>query len=225
MSTAVYDEFWEEFILGDHISREPRGEGVALVLLVWLEDREVIERTAQLQRTLTNTLSLDPIPRDALHITVRFFGELAEPPEADDQPEVDPQIHPDRVPGLVQHLRAVLKGWGAFPVVLRRINSFFICPFIEVHDEGEVNRIRDALEPGLRGMGFRSFDYGQKGFVPHLTLGYYNEDGDGAAAREALARLRHTEVGAVQVDRLTLIKAPWSEGMYRLETVEALELG
>jgi 2'-5' RNA ligase len=173
---------------------------------------------AELQRIVARAVPVDPIPLDALHITVRYFGELS------DQPQEESEFHPDRLPSLLAQLRAVLRDWPAFPVALRRINSFFICPFFEVHDNGVVNGMRSALEPGLRELGFGSADYGPRGYLPHLTLGYYNEDGDGVAAREVLAQLRERELGQLEVTKLSLITAPWRDGMYHLELMEEFVL-
>jgi 2'-5' RNA ligase len=210
----VYNEFWDDFAEGDHIARAWRGEGVSLVLLFWLRDPGMIERVAELQRVVARAVPIDPISLDALHITVRYFGELS------DQPQKESEFHPDRLPGLLAQLRAGLRDWPAFSVALRRVNSFFICPFFEVHDNGVVNGIRAALEPGLRELGFGSADYGPRGYLPHLTLGYYNEDGDGAAARDVLAHLRQQELGQLKVTKLSLVTAPWRDGMYNLELME-----
>jgi 2'-5' RNA ligase len=218
MSIARYDACWDEFIGGDHISRPSFGEGVALTLLYWLRDESIIQRLARLQRAVASAVPLKMIPLDALHITVRYIGELT------DRPDKDSELKPDRVPELVAHLKATLHDFPSFPVALRRINSFRVCPFAEVHDGGMVLRIRDAVEPGLREMGFPRHEYGPRGFLPHLSLGYFDEEGDGAAARQVVAGIRDTDLGAAQVNALSLVKVPWSAGMYHLEAVEELPL-
>jgi 2'-5' RNA ligase len=218
MSTSRYDACWDEFIAGGHISRPSFGEGVALVLLYWLRDKAIIHRLAQLQRTVASAVSLTLIPLDALHITVRYIGELTA------LPQKDSELKPDRVPELVAHLKATLHDFPSFPVALRRINSFHVCPFAEVHDGGMTLRIRNAVQPGLREMGFPRHEYGPRGFLPHLSLGYYDEEGDGAAARQVVAGIRDTDLGVVQVNALSLVKAPWSAGMYHLQAVEELQL-
>ena len=43
-------------------------------------------------------------------------------------------------------------------------------------------------------------------------------------ARHVVAGVRDTDLGAVQVNALSLVKAPWSAGMYHLEAVEELPL-
>jgi 2'-5' RNA ligase len=218
MPTAFYDANWDEFFAGDHISRPQFGEGVALVLLYWLRDEAIIHRLARLQRTVASAVPLNIIPLDALHITVRYIGELTK------RPQKDSELKSDRIPELVAHVKAKLHDFPSFPVALRRINSFHVCPFAEAHDGGVILRIRDALEPGLREMGFPHYESGPRGFLPHLSLGYYDEEGDGAAARRVVAGIRETDLGVVKVNALSLVKAPWSAGMYHLEVVEELPL-
>ena len=61
--------------------------------------------------------------------------------------------------------------------------------------------------------------------VSHVTLGYYySEDGSGRSARQVLRELREREVGAIEVGNLTLVKAPWSGGLYHLEPVSDVQL-
>ena len=218
MPTSRYDACWDEFIIGDHISPPSFGEGVALTLLFWLRDQAIIQRLAGLQRRVASAVPLKVIPREALHITVRYIGELT------NHPQRDSELRPDRIPELLAFLRTTLLDLPSFSVSLRRINSFRVCPFAEVHDGGAILRIRDAVEPGLREMGFPHYESGSRGFLPHLSLGYYGEVSDGAAARQLVEGIRETDLGQVQVNALSLVKAPWTAGMYHLEAVEELPL-
>ena len=96
--TTVYDESWQDFARGEHILRAGRGEGIGLVLLVWLQERQIAERMAELQRAVADVVPMDPIPRDALHITVRYLGEVT------DHPEKATELHPDRLPETITSL-------------------------------------------------------------------------------------------------------------------------
>lgn len=215
--TTVYDAVWAEFVQGDHISAMPRRKGFSLALIVWVQHPAIVDRIAEIQREFHGRIPFASTPLDALHITVRNLGPLIEPaPESLAGPPLAPlEAAPDQLlqrthRPLVEHLRLVLSGIPPFSIRLARINSFFVCPFIETHDGETIQRIRDALAPGLDELGLADYDYGTLGFVPHLTLGLYTESNDGAAARQMATKLREREIGALWVDRLTLARADLS---------------
>jgi 2'-5' RNA ligase len=136
------------------------------------------------------------------------------------------QREPDRsqVSVLGQRLGEALSDTTCFQVTLKQVNSFFTCPFAEAHDNGAIRRMGERIEAGLNTLRVWKQDYGGMGYIPHMTLGYYREDGDGAEVRKVLNRLRGSEVGLLAVDRVNLVEAEWWGGRYRLKSVIEYEL-
>lgn len=215
----VYDAIYQEFMQGDHISRMPMWEGIGLGLIVPVHNVDILARLAAIQRQIEAALGIPTVPLDTAHVTVRSCGRLTDN-------RVPPfEISPAELPVLIARLADLLHGVPCFDIALRRVNSFFVCPIVEAHDGGAIGRIRARLAPGLAELGLRDLDYGRYGFVPHLTLAYYPQSGDGAAARQVVAELRSEVLGMLHVDALWLVKAQMSEQLCCLETVHQFNLG
>jgi 2'-5' RNA ligase len=212
-----YDRVWTNFTQLHRISRAPRGEGTGLVLLVWIQDQRVRDKITKLQNTIADRHPIDLIPLDALHITVRDMGTITHQTQETDH------IHSDKLPRIQEHLGKIIPNLASFTAHLRRINSFSICPFIEVHDNGAVDSIRDAIQPGLTDIDIPINR--PTGYLPHLSLGYYTKPGDRTRIQEVLSGIREQRIGTIEVNRLSLIKAPWSEGMFHLELIQEFRLG
>jgi len=212
-----YDRVWTDFTQLPSISRAPRGKGTGLVLLIWIQDQKIYDKITQLQTTIAERHPIDLIPLNALHITIRDMGTITHQTQKTDH------IHPDKLSQVQEHLGKILPKLASFKADLERVNSFSICPFIEVHDNGVVNSIRDAIQPGLTDLGIpidRS-----TGYLPHLSLGYYTKPEDRTMIQEVLSGIREQRIGRIEVSKLSLIKAPWSEGMFHLELIQEFSLG
>jgi 2'-5' RNA ligase len=216
MTKNPYDRVWTNFTQLPRISRAPRGKGTGLVLLIWIQDHRIRDKITQLQTIIADRHPIDLIPLNALHITVRDMGTIT-------HHQQDNQIHPDKLPQIQKQLGKILPNLASFKADLERVNSFSICPFIEVHDNGAVNSIRDAIQPGLTDLGI-PIDR-PTGYLPHLSLGYYTKPEDRTRIQEALSGIREQRIGRIEVTKLSLIKAPWSKGMYRLELIQEFSLG
>jgi 2'-5' RNA ligase len=218
MIRSVYDDIWDQFVHGDHVSQMPHREGIGLGLGIRVQTTEVVEQVRAIQRQLEQCHTFAPSPLDTLHITVRNLGALV------DHPKRAQEVSPRQLPALTESIGRVLADRDRFPILLNRVNSFFVCPIVEVHDAGHILSIREQLEPELVSLGLADYNYGPRGFIPHLTLGYYTESNDGAAARQVVNALRDTTVGTIQVTELILVRARLTSGLCCLEQIHAFKL-
>ena len=220
MTRSIYDEIWEQFAHGDHISQMPHREGIGLGvgLIVRVQNPEIVERISVIQRQLERCSAFAPSPLDTLHITVRNLGALV------DHPKRKQEVSPEQLPALIESIGRALADRDRFSVHLNRVNSFFICPIIEIHDDGRILSIRKQLAPELAALGVVDYDYGPRGFVPHLTPGYYTENNDGATARQAISTVRDTHAGLIHVTELMLVRARLAPGICCLEPIHTFNL-
>ena len=149
MNPIIYDEVWQAFLTGDHISQESIWGGEGLALVVPVNAPEIIMEVEQIQAKMGAHLSFSPHQPEALHITVSIFGN---PPE-------------ENLPTLSTFLHTTLAPIPAFVVMLRRVNSFFRAPFLEVHDGGTLHHLQTWLQPGLIQLGYPEIDYGPRGRI------------------------------------------------------------
>jgi 2'-5' RNA ligase len=207
MNDTIYEDIWQAFITGDHISQGSIWGGAGLALVVPIEDRAVLAQIKQIQTELAVSLPFDPHLPETLHITLYLLGN---PPESS-------------IPGPSDFLRRILAPVIAFPIELKRVNSFFRAPFFEVHEDGTLNNLLSRIQPGLTELGYSIPDYGPRGQVWHLTLGAYTAANRGVAARKLLSELRFRSAGSFMVSELRLVKT--SAGLpYRMETLERFPL-
>ena len=218
MTRSTYDAIWERFAYGDHISKMPQRDDIGVGLIVHIQEQAIVDRISAIQRQIEHVSTFIPTPLDALHLTVRNLGALI------DQPKGKQTVSPGQLPDVIGALGCGLSGTHGFGIHLRRVNSFLVCPIVEVHDNGHILAIRQDLETELGSLGLTDYDYGSHGFVPHLTLGYYSEDGDGAMARQVLSGLREVDIGQIQVTKLVLIRADLRTGVCCLEPIHEYKL-
>lgn len=183
MNPTVYDEVWQSFITGDHISQGSIWGGEGLALVMSIKAPEILAAVEQVQAKLAEQLPFSPHLPETLHITLSLFGN---PPG-------------ENLPTLSAFLRTALAPIPAFAVSLRRVNSFFRAPFFEVFDEGAINHLHNQIQPGLIKLGYPETDYGPRGQIWHVTLGAYTASSDGAAARSLLLQMREINAGSFLV--------------------------
>ena len=124
-----------------------------------------------------------------MHITLVLLGFLVE------EPENESEVTRERLREIEKRGRVALSDFPAFTVGLANLNAFPGAAFIEAHDGGMLDRLRDALSVscGLK----------KPTGPPHLTLAYFQAP-DGTEAPEglvsAIARYRDWPVGELTVD-------------------------
>lgn len=207
MNPEVFDEIWQRFITGDHISQGSIWGGEGLALVVPVESPEVVSMIEHIQRRLAAQLPFYAHLPETLHITIDLFGN---PPA-------------EIVSNLSAFLQEAFAPVRAFSVTLTRINSFFRAPFLEVDDVGVLNSLHSCIRPALTRMGLPEIDYGPRGQVWHVTLGAYMVSNDGSIARQLLNELRHICVGTFLVNELRLVKTS-AGAPYRMEMLERFSL-
>ncbi len=207
MKPDVYDEIWQTFINGDHISPGSIWGGEGLALIVPVAALDVLANVMELQTGMADCFRFTPHSPEDLHITLALLGD---PPQS-------------RLPSFCTFLQLALHDFPAFPIHLMRINSFFRAPFLEVHEEGALNRLLALIQPGLELLGCPKIDYGSRGQVWHVTLGGYADASDGVLIREVLKDFRDFDAGAFRVEEVFLVRT--SPGApYRMNVLNTISL-
>ena len=207
MGIQTYEEVWQTFITGDHVSIGTIWGGEGLALIVPVEQPELVGSIQRLQSKLISEIPFEPLPSETFHITINLFG--------------NPSLKV--IPELVRFLRDEITLVPKFEINLKGVNSFFRAPFLEVHDGGILSSITSILLPGSIKRKFSTFDYGTRGQTFHLTLGAYSEAGDGSIARQLLKQLRPFVAGKIVVDELRLVRTSAGKP-YRLINVDTFPL-
>jgi len=202
MNPEAYEKIWQSFFTGDHISQYPIGRGEGLALGIPVEDPEVLSKIGSIQASLAKDLPFCAHLPEALHITLCILSDVQE----------------GYANGLAAFLHAALARVTAFQVELKRVNSFFRAPFLEVHGAGALDNLLSRIRPGLENLGYPGLDYGPRGQVWHVTLGVYTQSNDGTAARKLLQELRFRNAGSFIIRELRLVKT-FTGVPFRMETL------
>jgi 2'-5' RNA ligase len=196
-----YEEVWKRFV------RERRLEFGGHTDPAWRDGHSLsasfvipVEASARLRarlEPLRDALRPFPFvslhPDHFLHVTLLHLGFLEAKPRADDE------VSREGVEGLEADARRILSGFPAFAVRLANLNAFPGAAFVEVHDGGMLDELRDAL---CEGCGLR-----KPPGPPHLTLAYFQAP-DGSPAPEelvsAISRYRDWTVGELAVESVEM---------------------
>ena len=207
MNPEVYNEIWETFITGDHVSQGSiwGGEGFALIVPVAASD--VLESVIKLQTRLADCFPFAPHSPENLHTTIALLGN---PPVS-------------RIPSYYSILQSSLGDCPTFRIHLKQVNSFFRAPFLEVHEDEALNYLLALIQPALVSLGCPQIDYGLRGQVWHVTLGAYTEAGNGMKVREMLKNFRDFDAGSFRVEEVSLVRTS-SGAPYRMETLNTIQL-
>ena len=195
-----YVEAWERFVrerrlefggrMGSHWSG---GHAFSASFMIPAEASRFRERLEPLRDTLRPFPFVSLHPDYFLHITLLLLGFLVEDPEEGNE------LSRERLGEMEASARRVLSGFPAAEVRLANLNAFPGAAFIEVHDGGMLDRLREALcvSCGLK----------KPSGPPHLTLAYFQVP-DGTPAPEelvsAIARYRNWDVGELAVERVEM---------------------
>jgi 2'-5' RNA ligase len=128
-----------------------------------------------------------------MHITLLLLGFLVE------EPKEEGEVSRERLAEIEASARPVLSDFPAFTLRLANLNAFPGAAFIEVHDGGMLDRLRDALcwSCGLK----------KPSGPPHLTLAYFHAPDATPAPEElisAIARYRDWDVGELAVESVAM---------------------
>lgn len=149
------------------------------------------ESLATIKQVLKPDVKISWVHPDNLHLTARFFGETA----------------PEKLPKLVEALRAVCQshtafdirtmGVGAFPNT-RRAHIFWLGI---KEDSGALQSLAIDLENMAVSLGFKPE---KRAYFPHLTIG---RDRHGHTADAVLTSYKNKDFGLSHLDRLVLFES------------------
>ena len=192
-----YDEVWERFIrerrleFGGHMDSDwGDGHTLSVSLMIPVEASRFRERFEPLRDALRPFPFVSLHPDHFMHITLLLLGFLVEEPGEEDE------VCRERLGEVEAGARRALSGFATFTIRLANLNAFPGAAFIEVHDDGMLDRLRDAL---CESCGLK-----KPPGPPHLTLAYFQAP-DGTPTPEglisAIARYRDWDVGELAVER------------------------
>ncbi len=195
-----YEEVWERFEserrleFGGHRDPDWRsGHALSASLMVPVDASRFRERLAPLRDDLRPLPYVSLHPDHFMHITLLLLGFLVPEPGSGNE------VSSGRLREIADRSREALEDFSGFSVELANLNAFPGAAFIEAHDGGKLEELRDFLcdRCGL-----------QRPRGPaHLTLAYFQAP-DGTTAPEELVstidRYREWPVGELEVDRVEL---------------------
>jgi 2'-5' RNA ligase len=195
-----YAEVWERFVrerrleFGGHMDPDwGGGHALSVSLMIPVEASWFRERLEPLRDALHPFPFVSLLPDHFLHITLLLLGFLVEEPEDEDE------VSRKGLGEIEASARRAVSGFPAAEVRLANLNAFPGAAFIEVHDDGMLDRLREAL--------CASCELNKPSGPPHLTLAYFQAP-DGTPAPEEListiAGYRDWDVGELAVERVEM---------------------
>lgn len=195
-----YARIWESFVsggrleFGGHMDLSWQGgHALSASLIVEADASRFRERLQPPRDALRRWPFVSLHPDHFMHITLFLMGFLVE------EPEQENEVSRERLSEIEAEARRALEGFPAFTVELANLNAFPGAAFIEAHDGGRLEELRDTL---CAGCGLE-----RPPGPPHLTLAYF-EAPDGAPTPEGLVsdirRYRQWPVGEILVDAVEM---------------------
>ena len=191
-----YEEVWRRFVSGRRLEfgghMDPgwsEGHALSVSLMIPVEASRYREGLEPLRDALRPFPFVSLHPDHFMHITLLLLGFLVEEPQQEDE------ISREGLKEIEACARRALSGFPAFTVRLANLNAFPSAAFVEVHDDGMLDRLREVL--------CASCGLERPSGPPHLTLAYFQAP-DGTPAPEglisAIARYREWDVGRLGVE-------------------------
>jgi RNA 2',3'-cyclic 3'-phosphodiesterase len=196
----AYAEVWDRFVrerrleFGGHMDPEWReGHTLSVSLVISIEASRFRGRLEPLRNALRPFPFVSLHPDHFVHITLLLLGFLV------DEPKQEGEVSRERLGEIEASARRALSGFPAFKIRLANLNAFPGAAFVEVHDDG-------ALE-GLREVLCESCGLEKPAGPPHLTLAYFQTPNGTPAPEElisAIARYRDWDVGQLAVESVEM---------------------
>ncbi len=190
-------EFWERrHEISPSADEESETKDYQLALLADIADPELCSVGEGLSEQLDRFGCVSISPPEAYHLTVKLFGSAVSPSVADSN---DP-------PSSVRHVDAavsrVLAAYQPFEIQFPRLNLFPDVVYAEVADGGQLAGInRDLCKENK----ISTLDRDGGAFIPHLTLGYFQNDTRYGAFVEFLENNRKVSFPPFTVETLSLV--------------------
>jgi RNA 2',3'-cyclic 3'-phosphodiesterase len=216
-----YERVWERFVgerrleFGGH--RDPDwqdGHGLSASLVVSWEASRFHERLEPLREALRPFPFVSLHPDRFMHITLMLLGFVV------DEPGKEGEVSRERLQDIEERAKVALSDVEAFTVRLANLNAFPGAAFIEAHDGGKLDGLRDAL--------CTSCDLKKPPGLPHMTVAYFQAP-DGTDAPEelisAIARFRDWPVGEIVVENVEMTLLDLRAEYPEPETLARMPLG
>jgi 2'-5' RNA ligase len=195
-----YVEVWQRFVrerrleFGGHTDPEWReGHALSASLIIPVEASRFRERLEPLRDALRPFPFVSLHPAHFIHITLLLLGFLVEEPEEEDE------VSGERLVEIEASARRVLSGFPAFTIRLGNLNAFPSAAFVEVHDGGTLDRLRDALCEGC--------ELKKPSGPPHMTLAYFHAPDCTRVPEKLISsmeRYRSWEIGELAVESVEM---------------------
>ena len=195
-----YERGWERIVrerrleFGGHMDPEWQdGHRLSASLMVPVEASRYHDRLEPLREALRPFPFVSLHPDHFIHITLVLLGFLV------DEPGDEYEISRKRLEEVERRARTALSDFPSFTLRLANFNAFPGAAFIETHDGGMIERLRDTLSV--------SCDLKKPHGPPHLTIAYF-EAPDGTEAPDelisAIGRYRDWPVGEMIVENVEM---------------------
>lgn len=195
-----YGRVWERFVrerrleFGGHTDPEWQdGHALSASLLVPVDVQRLHGRLEPMRDALRPFPFVSLHPDHFMHVTLVLLGFLVEEAREEDE------VSRERLGRIEADARQALADFPAFTVGLANLNAFPGAAFVEAHDGGMLDALREALALGC---GLER----PKG-PPHLTLAYFQAPDDTPvpdALISAMERYRDWPVGEIGVDDIEM---------------------
>ncbi len=195
-----YDRVWERFVDGRRLEfggyMDPdwrEGHRFSASLIVPGEASRFHERLEPLRGALRPFQFVSLHPDHFLHVTLVLLGFLV------DEPEEEDEVSRERLQEIEKRARIALSEVPAFNVRFANLNAFSGAAFIEAHDGGALDSLRDAL--------CASCDLKKPPGPPHLTLAYFQAPNGMDAPEELISTIacyRDWPVGEIAVENVEM---------------------
>ncbi len=217
----AYGRVWERFVrdrrleFGGHMDPEWQdGHSLSASLMIPVDASRLRERLEPLREALRPFPFVSLHPDHFAHVTVVLLGFLVE------EPEEKGEVSRERLGRIEVSAREAVEDFPAFAIGLANLNAFPGAAFVEVHDGGMLERLREVLSVGC---GLEKPEG-----PPHLTLAYFHAP-DGTPVPEALISAiepyRDWPVGEVTVDEVELTLLDLGTDYPEPETLARIPLG
>ena len=195
-----YERVWERFVrerrleFGGHMDPEwQEGHKLSASLLVTVEASRFRGRLEPLREALRPFPFVSVHPDHFMHITLVLLGFLV------DQPADEDEVSRERLQEIEDRAMVALSDFPTFTVRLANLNAFPGAAFVEAHDGGMLDGLRDSLSVGC--------DLKKPPGPPHLTIAYFQAPDDTEAPEElvsVIARYRDWPVGDMMVENVEM---------------------
>lgn len=191
-----------------------KGRSKYLTFTARVREKNLVEKIKRVQKEISSFPCVDPFPEDYFHITVKGCGFLAEPPDHEDD------IDLENLQTIIDQATEILHT-PRFRIHLRKLNLFPSVVCLEVHENGRIGAMNKELQ-SISEMRRMEFDY--PSFLPHISVARFQNDEEFDRLVDYLEKLRDVEFGEMTTASIELVIAHLNGKHPQLESIHAFEL-